>query len=44
MPSYQQVEYPRFRQRRFTRADIPPDTREVSTGVFHHPFRGFRPE
>ena len=39
MPSYQQVENPRFRQRRFTRPEIPPNTREVSTGVFHHPFR-----
>ena len=42
MPCYQQVENRRFRQRRFNRADIPPDTREVSAGVFHHPFRVFR--
>ncbi len=40
MPCYQQVENRWFRQRRFTRAD----TREVSAGVFHHPFRVFRPE
>ncbi len=44
MPCYQQVENRCFQQRRFTRADIPPDTREVSAGVFHHPFRVFRPE
>ncbi len=44
MPCYQQVENRCFGQRRFIRAKIPPDTREVSTGVFHHPFRIFRPE
>ena len=42
MPCYQQVGNRCFRQRRFTRADTPPDTREVSAGVFHHPFRVFR--
>ena len=44
MTCYQQVGNRCFRQRRFTRADIPPDTREVSAGVFHHPFRVFRLE
>ncbi len=44
MPCYQQVENRCFRQRRFIRADIPPDTPKVSVGVFHHPFRVFRLE
>ncbi len=44
MPCYQQVENRWFRQRRFTRADIPPGYPKVSAGVFHHPFRGFRLE
>ena len=44
IPCYLRVKNRRFRQRRFIQADIPPDTREVSAGVFHHPFRGFRPE
>ncbi len=44
MPCYQQVENRCFQQRRFTRADIPPGYPKVSTGVFHHPFRVFRPE
>ncbi len=44
MPCYQQVENRCFRQRRFIRADIPSDTPKVSAGVFHHPFRVFRPE
>ena len=44
MPCYQQVENLCFRQRRFIRADIPPDTPKVSAGVFHHPFRVFRLE
>ena len=42
MPFYQWVKNQCFRQRRFTRPEIPPNTREVSTGVFHHPFRVFR--
>ncbi len=44
MPCYQDVKNHRIGQRRFTGADIPPDTRKVSAGVFHHPFRVFRPE
>ena len=44
MPCYQQVENRCFRQRRFTRADIPSGYPKVSAGVFHHPFRVFRPE
>ncbi len=44
MPCYQQVKNHRIGRRRFTRTDIPPDTREVSAGVFHHPFRVFRLE
>ena len=44
MPCYQRGKNHHIGQRRFTRAEIPPDTREVSAGVFHHPFRVFRPE
>ncbi len=44
MPCYQWVKNQCFGQRRFTRAEIPPGYPKVSTGVFHHPFRIFRPE
>ena len=44
MPCYLRVKNHRIGQRRFIRADIPPDTPKVSAGVFHHPFRIFRLE